>query len=192
MILYTPGIFKYENTNYYLSIPSVVGKSLDLKSNSVLMVSTDCINFNILTKNLFKTNNDNKTSMNINSIVPSHDNKKMYIYSHHNTIENEYISCHSFEKDRIQKIVCNDYGSIKTNLIELHNKLYINYDTFNNGYIEIQIKDVNNTIILDTIKFYNSSYNLEIKWNNNYTMTNGNYHIKFKMYNCILYSFSYD
>lgn len=190
MILYTPGIFKYENSDYFLGIPTVNGSDYDIKKNSTLMVSQDSINFNILTKELFDENNE--TIMNINSIVVSPDNTKMYIYSHCNLTGDEYILCHSFEKDRIQKIVCNGYGFIKTDLIKLYNKLYINYDTFNNGYINFIIIDIDENIILDTINVYSNSYGYEPIWNHGHVITPGNYYIKFNMYNCILYGFSYD
>ncbi len=189
MLLYTPGVFKYENSDYYLSIPSVNGSSYDIKSNSTLMVSKDGINFDILTKELF---NNNESSMNINSIVPSPDNLKMYIYCHSSIIENGYVSCHSFEKDRIQKIVCNGYGFVKTDLIKLYSKLYINYSTFDEGFINIQIIDTNKNILLDSIKVSNNSYFHEVIWNNGNIITPGNYYIQINMYNCNFYSFSYD
>lgn len=188
MVLYTPGLFKYENSNYFLGIPTVQGKSYDDKNNSTLIVSSDGINFNILTTELFEISNEN--TMNINSIVPSLDNTKMYIYSHCNLTGNQYISCHSFEKNRMQKIVCNENGYIKTDLIKLYNKLYINYDIFNNGYINIKLIDINKNIVLDTINYYESNYELEIELNNK-IIEYDSYYINFNMYNCVLYSFSY-
>lgn len=189
-VLYTPGIFKYENSDYFLGIPTINGTSYDDKNNSTLMISQDGINFNILTRELFNENNENK--MNINSIVPSPDNRKIYIYSHCNLSENQYISCHSFEMNRIQKIVCYGYGFIKTDLIKLYNKLFINYETFNNGYIHVIIIDINGNIILDTINVYSNSYGHEVIWNHGENITPSDYYIKFNMYNCNLYGFLYD
>jgi hypothetical protein len=185
IVLYTPGIFKYENSDYFLGIPTVNGTNYDSKNNSTLMISQDGINFNILTKELFNENNE--TIMNISSIVPSHDNSKMYIYSHCNLTEDEYISCHSFEKNRIQKIVCNGNGFIKTDLINLHDLLTVNYETFEEGYLNIQFINKMNEIIFNSENISGNYYDYKIEWNKN----NEEYYIQFNMYNCNLYSFSY-
>jgi hypothetical protein len=191
LMIYTPGIFKYENTNYFLGIPTIGGINYDDKNNSTLMVSSDGIHFDILTKELFEVNNND--NMNINSIVLSPDNEKMYIYTHNDITKsgNQNISCHSFEKNRIQKIICNGNGFIKTNLIHLNNKLIINYKTFNEGYLIIKLLNINGQIIYDTCNMYGNYYNYEVIWNHNEQIYSDNYYIQFYMYNCNLYSFSY-
>jgi len=190
MILYTPGIFEYENTEYYLSIPTVNGTDYDSKTNSTLMVSNDGINYNILTKELFNENNEIK--MNINSIVSSPDNKKIYIYSHCNLTEDNYVSCHSFEKNRIQKITSNSDGFIKTQLIKLSNKLIVNYDTFEEGYLSIDIINKDNEVVLESTNMHENHLHYEVIWKDNKILEPDEYYIKFNMYNCNLYSISYD
>lgn len=193
LTLYTPGIFQYPNSDYYIGIPSVQGNNYEDKNNAMLMVSLNNTDFEILTKDLFQDNNNN--SMNINSIVPSIDNKKLYIYTHNNfgNIDDyQYITCHSFEINRINKIICNDYGFIKTELIKISNKITVNYDTFNEGYFTVKLFNTNNECVYDTINYYNSSYDLDIIWNNNSIINTDNYYVQFNMYNCILYSFSYE
>jgi hypothetical protein len=201
VVLYTPGIFKYENSNYFLGIPTIIGKSYDEKNNSTLMISEDGINFNILTKELFNnytsSNIDIDESLiiskyNINSIVRSPDNSKMYIYTHNILEKDSFIACHSFEKDRINKIVCNDYGYIQTELIKLSNKITVNYETFNDGYFNISLINSNHEIFCNSINYYNFSYELIINWIDDKIIEPNYYYIKFEMYNCILYSFSYD
>ena len=190
MVLYTPGIFTYENTNYLLSIPSIQDNSYDNKNNSTLMVSDDGINFNILTTQLFK---DNTISMNINSIVSSPDSAKMYIYTHCNIDKESFITCHSFEQNRINKIICNGNGFIKTQLLKLiNNMIILNYETFNEGYLSIKLINNNNEVILDTHNFNGNYYNFEVKWNDNKNINaSEQYYIQFEMNNCYLYSFSY-
>lgn len=208
LIMYTPGIFEYNN--YFLSIPTIQKDTYnyDTKNNSFLMISTNGIDFNILTKELFINNeeeilnkdrilNDYYSSdiifkMNINSMVPSIDNTKIYIYTHNILEKKSFITCHSFEKNKINKIICNDIGFIKTELIKILNKLKINYETFNNGYISIQLISIDNKIIYNTDNFYESNYELDVQWNNFKIIEPNNYYIKFNMYNCILYSFSYE
>jgi hypothetical protein len=190
MMLYTPGIFKYENTDYFLGIPTTNGDTYDDKQNSTLFVSHDGVHFTILTSELFEINNKIST-MNINSIVSSPDNSKMYIYSHC-IIDNQYISCHSFEKNRIQKIVCKNYGYIKTKLFKLNNTFRINYQTFDNGYINVCLINKEANIILNSMNISGNSYEYEIIWNDNLLITPDEYYIIFEMYNCYLYGFSYD
>lgn len=192
MTLYTPGVFSYENTNCFISIPSIQGNNYDDKNNSTLLLSTDGINFNILTKQLFEKTNNN-ISMNINSLVPSPDNRKMYIYTHSNIDKDSFITCHSFEQNRISKIICNGHGFIKTQLIKLiNNKITINFEIFDEGYLDIKLINANEEIILDTPQFTGNHYNFEVKWNNDKIMNADNYCVQFNMYNCYLYSFSYD
>jgi hypothetical protein len=207
MILYTPGIFKYENSDYFISVPTewrtVYGENYDNKNNSTLMVSNDGINFNILTKELFKENSEIDENnvidkncvickMNINSIVSSPDNKKMYIYSHCISTENDYIYCHSFKQNRIQKITSNWYGFIKTQLIRLCNKLIINYDTFEEGYLSINILNKDNEVVLESTNMHKNHLDYEVIWKDNKILEPDEYYIKFNMYNCNLYSISYD
>jgi hypothetical protein len=199
LILYTPGIFKYENSDYFFCIPTKQNNNNneEAKNNSILMISSDCINFKILTNELFDYNNigfDNSSTlftMNINSIVKSIDNSKMYIYTHNYLAEKSFIACHSFENNRINKIICNDCGFIKTQLIKLSKKMTVNYETFKDGYISIKLFNINNEIIYTTKEYNGSNYELEIKFDNE-IIKDDNYYIKFDMYNCILYSFSYN
>jgi hypothetical protein len=199
LILYTPGVFKYENSDYFLSIPTKMNynNTNESKNNSILMISSDGINFKILTNELFDYNNigfDNSSTlftMNINSIVKSTDNSKMYVYTHNCLEEKSFISCHSFENNRICKIICNDCGFIKTQLIKLSKKIIINYESFNDGYISIKLYNINNEIIYNTKEYNGSNYELEIEFDSE-IIKDDNYYIKFDMYNCILYSFSYN
>jgi len=200
LVLYTPGIFKYENSNYFLAIPTIMGLSYDEKNNSTLMISEDGVNFDILTRELFDNNNTNVdidesliiSKNNVNSIVPSLDNTKMYIYTHNILEKNSYISCHSFEKNRINKIICNEHGYIETELIKLTNKIIVNYETFNEGYFNILLINSNNEVIYNSIKYDGSSYELNIDMTEQQFIKLDFYYIKFEMYNCILYSFSYN
>jgi len=179
-----------------------MGTSYDEKNNSTLMISTDGINFHILTRELFDNNYYTNINIdesliiskyNVNSIVPSLDNTKMYIYTHNILEKDSFISCHSFEKDRMHKIICNDHGYIETELIELCNKITVNYDTFNAGYFNIKLINSNNEIIYYSITYGCScGYELNIDWIEQKFIEPNFYYIKFEMYNCILYSFSYD
>ena len=130
--------------------------------------------------------------MNVNGMVESLDKKKLYIYTHENLYEkNNCIKCYSFEMNRINKITSVDYGFIKTDLIKLiNNIIYINYETFNNGYILVEIYNKNNELILNSSKISGNELNYFINWENNLDI-NEECYIKFDMYNSHLYSFSY-
>jgi hypothetical protein len=198
MIIYTPGIFKYENSNYFIGIPTFVqdrNNDFYSKTNSKLLVSKDNINFSVVTNELFDNKIiDSKTlcKFSINSIVPSKDNSKMYIYTHNVLEEFSCITCHSFEMNRMHKIICNDTGFIKTILISLTNKLRINFDVLNEGYIYVELININDEIVYTTNKFYESCNELDTQISFDTIVKQDNYYIKFNMYNCILYSFSYE
>lgn len=188
LIIYSPGIFEYKNTNYFLSFPSIHVSSNFDKDCNILLVSNDGINWTILSESLF----NKSCKMNVNGMVESLDKKKLYIYTHENLFEkNNCIKCYSFEINRINKITSIDHGFIKTDLIKLiNNRIYVNFETFDNGYILVEIYNKNNELILNSYKILGNELNYFINWENNLDI-NEECFIKFDMYNSHLYSFSY-
>jgi hypothetical protein len=189
LVIYSPGIFEYKNTNYFLSFPTIHGSSNFDKVTKILLVSVDGINWEKINSDpLF----DDSNRMIVNGMVESLDKKKLYIYTHENLYEkNNCIKCYSFEINRINKITSVDYGFIKTDLIKLiNNIIYINFETFDNGYILVKIYNKNNELILNSSKISGNELNYFINWENNLDI-NEECYIKFDMYNSHLYSFSY-
>lgn len=190
LTIYSPGIFEYKNTNYFLSLPTIKGCDDFIKVTKILLVSVDGINWE-------KINNyplfDESNRMIVSGMVESLDKKKLYIYTHENLYEkNNCIKCYSFEINRINKITSINHGFITTNLIKLiNNIIYVNFGTFDNGYIIIEIYNQSNELILNSYKISGNEYNYFINWENNLDI-NEDCYIKFNMYNAYLYSFSYN
>lgn len=189
LALYMPGIFKYPKSNYFLSIPLIQGTKYTDKKTNRMYISHNGHDWSLLTDNLFNHTN----AMIVNGMVHSIDNK-LYIYKHENlTLINNCINCYSFEMNRIQKIICNEDGFIKTNLIYIkNNNLLINCETSIDGYIIIDILNTNNEKIITSKKIIGNYLDYEIIWETNLGFEENNYYIQFNLYKSILYSFSYE
>ena len=188
--IYSPGIFEYPNSNYFISIPTTGTDKF--KNTNYLMVSKNGTDWNTITENLF--NEDiNNNRMNINGIIISPTNDKMYIYTHDNAcLENNSVQCYSFLLNRIHIITCLGNGFIETDFFNLIDKqLWLNFESFDNGYINVQLYDDNNKFIITSLNFSGNEFDYLVLWNDIINI-NGNYKIRFNLYNCNLYSFAYN
>jgi hypothetical protein len=188
--IYSPNIFNYFNSNYLISIPVIKGPDDFIKNCNKLLISKDNINFNIIDNNLF---DNNINMMSVHGIVSSIDKKKMYIYIQLNPTEkNQQIDCYSYQMHRINKITCNEIGYIKTNMIYLLTKnMSLNFETFDNGYIIIEIyNDIE--LILKSKKLIGNEFNFNIHWIFEDIFIENNYYIKFILNKACLYSFTYN
>ena len=164
------------------------GTTKDVKT---LMVSKDGINWTIIDNDLFSSE---KYRFAVHGIVPSIDNKKMYIYTFDEpNIGKSYVSCYSYPMHRINKIFCEDEGFVKTKLINLvNNSIKLNFETKGDGYIYVEIYDKSNKILLKSDKLSGNELDKSIKWKEEKFLEKSNYYIKFIMKNSYLYSFSYN
>jgi len=201
--IYTPGIFKYFNSNYLIALPTIAYKKLNLinkswplnsinhdKNCNNLFISNDYTNFKKIESQLF----DDTYKFNVNGIVPSIDNTKMYIYIHNNTgsIDN-HVACYSYSMHRMHQIISKENGFIKTKLINLLNKnISINFETYENGHIIVEIYDKNNNLILQSLKNNGNELNYKINWESDNVIIRDDYYIKFILNNACLYSFIYN
>jgi hypothetical protein len=187
--IYTPGVFKYFNSNYFIAMPTMFnGTTKDVKT---LMVSKNGIDWTIIDNDLFS---NEKYRFAVHGIVPSIDNKKMYIYTFDEPdIGKSYISCYSYPMHRINKIFCEEEGFVKTKLINLVNNLIkLNFETKDGGYIYIEIYDKSNKLLLKSDKVSGNELDKSIKWKEEKFLENSNYYVKFIIKNSYLYSFSYN
>ena len=189
--IYAPNIFNYFNSNYLFSIPTIANANDPfIKNCNNLFISNDSITFKKIQSNLF----DDRIKMMVNGIVPSKDNTKMYIYIHVNLREvNNCIECYSYPIHRIHKIICKENGFIKTKLISLLNKnISINFETYEDGYIIVEIYDKKNNLILQSLKNNGNELNYKINWEIDNLIISDDYYIKFVLNNACLYSFTYN
>lgn len=157
-----------------------------------MFLSKNGHNWKIITDNIFD-NNDNNNTFSVNGMVPSPDNKKLYIYNQENFSSNNNIVCYSFEYNRLMNIYCETDGYILTNMIYLSKyNININCHTKENGYIVVYLIDENNNIVITSDKIYNSDINYFINWLSPIdNFKEGYYNIKFRLINSHLFSFSY-
>ena len=186
--IYISGIFKYFNSNYFLSIPTL---HINDKAVKNLMISDNNVDWVIIDNNLIS---DDKPRYIVQGMVPSLDNKKIYFYTFDEPdIKNSYISCYSYPIHRINKIYCKEEGFIKTKIINLSNSsMTINLETNENGYIIIEIYDQANNIILKSNKLIGNEFNLIVNWEGQTILEKNNYYVKFIINNAYLYSFTYN
>ncbi len=189
MNFYIPNIFHYENSDYYFSIPTIPVTHITLKNCNCLMISDNCIDWYIVNKNLF----DDNDRMSVQYYTESNDKKKIYFYTHENTnYNNNYINCYSLYKNKFVKISSKEEGKIVVKKKLKSNILKINYEIYENGFIEIIIKK-NNEIICISDKIYINEEEKVVYWNiENYFEPNLEFTIEFILNNSSLYSFLYE
>ena len=89
----------------------------------------------------------------------------------------------------------NEWGFIKRKLINLsNNKILINYEsTGEKGSVQVILKDKDDNIIFKSLEYTGNEIDKSICWEtNDKSFIPGNYFIEFKLFDCILYSFSYN
>ena len=191
--IYNFNVFMYPNSYYFMALPCISNQNdLTQKLSNQILYSINGEDWYYLSNKFI----DLKTSYFItNNIVSSIYNKELYFYIHDKWASKENcIDCYSIEIDRISKIICNKEGFIQTKLINLINdNILINYECIKvDGWILLQLIDINNNLLFESLKYNGNELNKKIEWNNNKDFQNNEYYIKFIMYNCSLYSFSYN
>ena len=212
--IYLPGVFNYKHTEYNFAIPTfcnhVVDDSLITKKRveskfffpgGLFITKKNCqLHFHkIFDTNFIFNKEDNKISQFVPGMVESNDHTKYFIYyaiwftqtedKSWEDICNKRIECYSIEKDRFHCLSCNEdnEGFVKIKLKQNFKNMFINFETFENGYIICQLKDKDNNIIYTTNKQtgnhleYNTLFDLNERTNTDY--------IQFTLYKTNLYSY---
>jgi len=201
--LYNFNVFMYPNSYYFIALPLVHHYNSKIeKTSTKILYSIDGENWVCLSKNFLCVENLEeleKLYLFVNNIVESIDNTKLYFYVQNNLYSNENncIDCFEIDKNRIGKISCldNKEGTILLDLIFLKNNIMnINYETFENGWIIIEIINSEYETILTSSKLTENELNKRVEWidENKNNFDSNSYYIKFTIFNCNLYSFSYE
>ena len=202
--IYTPSIFEYPNSNYFIGIPTLGNERI--KHCNVLITSNNCDEWDVLSDNIF----DKQEKMGVCGIVLSEDKNKMFMYVNNNDLYSvNNVECYSFPTDRLNKIICReDDGWIITNEIDIFNDMiWVNFEVLNsNGFITVELI-LNNKCIKRSKKYTGNEKYLLVEWDNcencdNLDVFNVvnkkslnkviNYNIKFNLSKCCLYSFYYN
>ncbi len=158
---YTPGIHNYPNSDYYIALPTIAVDWNIKKNCSKLMVSNNGKDWLFVNNNFFNSSN----KMDVNGVVSSVDNKKLYFYTHENAKDRDNrIDCYSIGKDRLQKLYCTENGEIIVKKKLISNKLKINFETYDNGFIQVFIKCNCSSILCISKKLIGNQTEHEIEW----------------------------
>ena len=190
---YYPGVIEYKNTIYNLSIPTYFINHCNFYCNSLFYTKkNDQLNFYELNKLYL-----NKNCSFVNGMVPNSKNTKYLIYVVNNYgNKNLNIDCFSIEKDRFKCISCKELGYFKTKINnnfsvkKIINNFFVNFESFDEGYINIQIVDCNNKIIYKSNNINGNHLNYKIKFNNIIKLNNyKNLYFLFNISNSSIYSY---
>lgn len=186
--VYATGFELYPtSSNYFIGLISTHCQTTYYKKVS-LCISIDGINWEIIIKDLFQ---DLKISHFLVKGIICTD--KFYLYtSEFNDFDNNKVLCYSFEKDRIGYLTSDSTGYFNSKIIELENSnIYINYETESDGYIIVELFDLNNNLILSSENMIGNYELNQIVWKENKNIIKDKYYLKFTIYKAKIYSFYY-
>lgn len=190
---YYGGVVEYTHTNYNLSIPTYFINSLHKYCDSLFFTKkNDQLNFTKINKLSL-----NKNCSFVNGMVPNFKNNKYLIYvvnNYGNT--NLHVDCFSIEKDRFRCISCIGVGYCKIkisnrfNITDFINNFFINFESFQNGYINIQIINSNNKVYYKSDNIKGNHIEYKIKFRNVKKIDSfDNLYLLFNINDCCIYSY---
>lgn len=188
--IYASGITLYPNTNYLIGLSTTNNQS-NFYKYGILIISEDGINFEMIKDNIFNLDYSNFC---VYDIVKSNDENKFYLYCHNvNNLKDGYVSCYSYEINRIGCLYTDNLGSFNTKNINLINtNIYINFNTNLNGYIKVELYNCENNLIDYSNIITGNYYNYKIDWINKIEIVKNKYYLKYIILNSEIYSYSYE
>lgn len=200
------------NTSYFIAIPNIANnKYVETYVNGVK--HDNFLTKNKSIKNLFFSKNGVKwesimnislSNMNydnqicpVNGFVTNPDKNKYYFYFQNNVHTDEHeIQCYSIPYNRFIRHSSIGYGYIMTHKILLiNNEIIINYKTSivnKKGFIIVEILNKKKKRICISEIYKGNELYKKINWFKNVKIKKDEYIIKFHLFNCDLYSFSYN
>lgn len=191
--IYNFNVFMYPNSYYFIALPCISNQlNLTQKLSNKILYSLNGENWFYLSKEFINL----KTSYFIaNNIVNSIDNKEVYFYIHDKwSAKENCLDCYSTGKDRISIIICEGEGFIQTKLINLtNNNITINYKCLkDDGWINVELIDIEDNIFMKSENYKGNIIDKLVTWDiDSQLFIPNKYYIKFIMFNCKLYSYSY-
>ena len=189
--IYTSNIIKYPNSKYYIGFPSTHIQE-NFNKKSMFMFSLDGYIWKVLDNNL--CNNINTSYMIQHGLIEIGDNFYIYVRDDVWNLKNNNLVCYSFEKHRMQEIVCYDLGYIYIGPFSINNlDIYLNYKTIEDGFIMIELQDSNKNILIKTEEMKGNFYFKKIIWKDIIKIDfNLEYIFKINLKNACLYSIKFD
>lgn len=193
---YTPTVCSYGSNGYFLGFPCC--QQNDNRNSQVidLLFSRDGIHWDII-KNKWLDNNSVSPERMIPTILISKDNKENLIYI--NNAKNTSVDLYTIRKNGLVAITSSESKEIwfQTKPIYMSNNIfYINFQLFHKGYINLFFYQVNNDMsiskfLLDQHIHIDNHNEIDHKIILSNNVIHKYISIKFVIYDCNLYTFSY-
>jgi len=186
--MYYSNFQMYPESKYYIGLPWVTDHFVTvLNEPTMLMFSTDGHDWKVLDLNIIP---DIKSALTAHGIILDKLNNKMYIYVFDPDVEQ--LQRYSYGLHRIQEITCYENGTVKIGPFDLKavQQIFANYKTNSDGFIQFELLDEHDNIILTSDKMVGDEYFKEIEWINSQTIpSDSKYYLNVTLSNASLYSF---
>lgn len=196
---YYSNFFTINNVNGFIGILPVNKKTsndyngLSKIQNYSLYYSNDCINYNYI--GIIDSDEYHNNVLTVGRPI-LYDNKYYFYITNNSDLS---LKICSFEKNRFSYITFNEkdiISKVEFKLMHFEEKnIKINFKTEENGYLKVQLKDENNTIIegysfndFDIINENANEFEYTISWNNNTIINNEKIYIEIIGINFNIYS----
>ena len=197
-----------ENSDYFISIPNyAVSKYIDTPQKKNFMLKQKTIKNMIISNNGVEWTdlnpihlshiNKNEQICPVNGFVLNNKQTKYYFYFQNNVHTSTHeIQCYSLPYNRFSRQSSIGYGFILTKEIMLTQlNITLNYKTScinKHSFIVIELLDLNNKRVNISHILKGNHLNKKVTWLYDELFVQNKYYIKFHLYNCDLYSFSYN
>lgn len=207
--IYNLNITKLDEYKYFMGIPNYAysiylkdseNKDFMVKKKYIkdFIISTDGINFTTIIPDIKLSHVNNIGQIcPVNGFTKSKDKKKIFFYFQNNVHEdNHEIQCYSIPYNRFVGHFSYKYGFIETKKILLKNfYIDVNFKTsaiYKISFLVVEIlNNVNKRVAISKI-MHGDEFNKKVEWLYSDKFNERlKYKIKFHLYNCCLYSYTY-
>jgi len=186
--IYYSNFQMYPESKYYIGLPWCTDHFVTMQNEpTMLMFSINGHDWITLDFNIIPEKKSAQTGY---GFVLDNLNNKMYIYVFDQELE--LLEIYYYELHRIQEISCTDLGSIKLGLFDLKQsqEIFANYKTNSDGFIQFELLDEHNNIILTSEKMIGDVYFKQIEWlDSKIIPSDSKYYLNVTLSNASLYSF---
>ena len=185
--IYIPGVMIYPGTSYFMAHTCSLSLVCRDKIN-MLMTSRDGINFDLVKEGV--VSNRRGSILPVSGMIEMNDKFYIYVIENEGKNDNAFL-CFSYTKNRIGCLSAWEIGSFLTNNIVLSDKyLIINYETMEDGYVELEVYSVNGELLYRLGDIRGNDIERRIDIHN--VHGNQEIYLKFIMRKAKIYSYSYN
>ena len=213
--VYIGNVMKYENTEYNLSIPSIMGfvgkKVVSGKPEVVKLFNLDGIYFTHKNSQLdfYRTRTTDamfpaghvpskeESCMSVCGMVESNDHTRYFMYLLHYdvllNVNGRRIDCYSIEKDRFNCVSCmgDTEGSVEIRPPTGYETICLNFETFHDGYIFCQVLSSDGSVISTSNKYSGNHIEQVVTFDTSVSDIS-NYTLRVCLFKAKLFSYKFD